>query len=254
MIEVQSVFFSYGEKEVISDLSATFRAGTLYGIVGPNGCGKTTLLRLLCGLVRSTAGQISLEGRPYGEYDRRELAKRVSLLPQSRSLPCVSVEELTARGRYPHLGRSRRMTPSDRTAVERALTETKAAELRHRDVMTLSGGERQRACLALLAAQDTPCVLLDEPTTYLDLSSRFSLMEQMQSWAEQGKCVIAVLHDLSLALRYCDCVGVMDQGKFRAFDTPENLLGSKVWEQVFSVRCLPVDAAGEQDVIFLPTK
>lgn len=252
MIELKSISFSYGEKPVIPNLSATFQPGTFYGIVGPNGCGKTTLIRLLCGLMKPAEGQIFLNGRPYDEFPRKELAKHLSLLPQSRSLPSVTVEDLVSRGRYPYLGLTRRMTDADRTAVEKALTDVGAESLVHREINTLSGGERQKVSLALLLAQDTPYVLLDEPTTYLDISHRFSLLEQMKSLKEQGKCVIAVLHDLSLALRYCDQVAVLEKGSLCAMDSPRELLKRDVLERVFSVRCVPVEGNGEKDVIFLP--
>ncbi len=253
MIEIRDLSFAYGKKTVFSDLCASFRSGSFYGIVGPNGCGKTTLIRLLCGLARPTSGEILLDQRPYSGFDRSALARQISLLPQSRALPAVTVEELVSRGRYPYLGLTRRMTETDRNAVAKALTDAGVQELAHRDVTTLSGGERQRVCFALLLAQDTPYVLLDEPTTYLDVSHRFVLMDQLKSLKEQGKCVIAVLHDLSLALRYCDALAVLNNGSLRAFDTPEALISSGVLEDVFGVRCLPVEAEGETDVMFLPT-
>ena len=254
MIELNSISFSYGEKTVISNLSATFRPGTFYGIVGPNGCGKTTLIRLLCRLEKTTEGTILLNQIPYESFSRNQFAKQVSLLPQSRSLPSITVEDLVSRGRYPYLGLTRRMTNADRKAVQKALTDVGTDMLAPREINSLSGGERQRVCLAMLLAQDTPYVFLDEPTTYLDIAHRFSLLEQLKSLKEQGKCVVAVLHDLSLALRYCDQIAVLDGGSFCAFDSPENLLSSGVLEQVFGVRCFPVEADGKNDVIFHPIK
>ncbi|MBO5213871.1 MAG: ABC transporter ATP-binding protein [Clostridia bacterium] len=252
MIELNSLSFSYGEKPVFSDLSATFRPGTLYGIVGPNGCGKTTLIRLLCRLNKPTSGKIFLDGIPYESYERNPFAKQVSLLPQFRSLPSISVEDFVSRGRYPYLGLTRRMTTADRDAVQRALIEVGAEDLASREINRLSGGERQRVCLAMLLAQDTPYIFLDEPTTYLDVAHRFSLLEHLKRLKEQGKCVVAVLHDLSLALRYCDEIAVLDQGSLRAFASPDSLLSSEILEQVFGVRCLPVQSEGKKDVIFIP--
>lgn len=252
MIELKSISFSYGEKPVLSNLSAAFGPGTFYGIVGPNGCGKTTLIRLLCGLNKPSEGQVLLNGRSYGDYSRKELGKQLSLLPQSRSLPSVTVEDLVSRGRYPYLGLTRRMTDADRTAVQKALSDAGAVSFARRDITTLSGGERQRVCFALLLAQDTPYVFLDEPTTYLDIAHRFSLLEQLKSLKEQGKCVIAVLHDLSLALRYCDQVAVLEKGSLCAMDSPQTLLDRGILERVFSVRCAAVEKDGEKDVIFSP--
>lgn len=252
MIELNSISFSYGEKPVLSNLSATFQPGIFYGVVGSNGCGKTTLIRLLCGLEKPKEGTILLNQIPYESYSRNQFAKQVSLLPQSRSLPSITVEELVSRGRYPYLGLTRRMTNADRNAVQKALTDVGTEMLAHREINSLSGGERQRVCLAMVLAQDTPYLFLDEPTTYLDIAHRFSLLEQLKSLKEQGKCVVAVLHDLSLALRYCDKIAVLDQGKIVAFDSPEHLLSSGILEQVFNVRCLPVQSEGERDVVFLP--
>lgn len=251
MIEAFGLSYAYEKKPVFSDLSFSLSSGKLYGIVGPNGCGKTTLIRLLCGIVRPGAGRLTANGRDYNDYSARELARTVSLLPQFRSLPPVTVEELTLRGRYPHLG-ARRMTDRDRKIAAKAMVDAGVADLAGRDVTTLSGGERQRACMALLLAQDTPCILLDEPTTYLDISHRFALMEQLKGLAAEGRCVAAVLHDLSLALRYCDEVLVLNDGRLQAVGAPEEILASGCLEAVFHVRCLP--AENGRDVLFLPEK
>lgn len=250
MIELNSISFSYGEKPIFSGLSASFASGIFYGIIGPNGCGKTTLIRLLCGLERPSAGEVLLNDRPYADYGRKELSKHLSLLPQSRTLPSVSVEELVTRGRYPYLGLTRRLSVIDRRAVAKALNDVGAKEFAHRDVTTLSGGERQNACFAMLLAQDTPYVLLDEPTTYLDIAHRFALLEQLQALRNNGKCVIAVLHDLSLALRYCDRILVLDGGDVRTCDSPEGVISSGIVEDVFGVKCLSVASEGQTDVIF----
>lgn len=252
MIEAFGLSYSYDKKPVFSDLSFALSPGKFYGIIGPNGCGKTTLIRLLCGLARPETGRLTAGGRDYSDHTARELARIVSLLPQSRSLPPVTVEELTLRGRYPHLGLTRRLTEKDRGIVRKAMEDAGVSHLAGRDVTTLSGGERQRVCMALLLAQDTPCVLLDEPTTYLDIAHRFALMAQLQALAAEGRCVAAVLHDLSLALRYCDEILVLDGGGLQTFGTPEEILASGCLERVFHVRCLP--SGNGRDVIFLPEK
>lgn len=252
MIELNEVSFSYENSLVLNSCSAVFKPGVLYGIVGKNGCGKTTLIRLLCGLLRPSRGKVFLEGTDYEAYSRKCLAQKISLLPQIRFLPAVSVMDLVTYGRFPHLGLSRRLSDSDRQAVFLALKQAGAQSIAHREVCTLSGGERQRACLALLLAQDTPYVLLDEPTTYLDIAYRFSLAEQLKTLRNEGKCVITVLHDLSLALNVCDRILILDGGTVCAEGTAEEIVSCGILQKVFSVRCIPVVAEGKEEYIFRP--
>ena len=252
MIELNSVSFSYGKKTVFRDLSVSFEPGTFYGIIGPNGCGKTTLIRLLCRLERPSKGAVSLNGAPLNSYGRKALAREVSLLPQFKTLPSVSAEELVSLGRYPHLGGFHALSQTDRDAVKEALQRAEASDLAQRNVATLSGGERQRVCTALLLAQNTPTVLLDEPTTYLDISHRFSLLQRLRELRTEGRCVIAVLHDLSLALRFCDRLLVLDGGTVKGFCTPEETVSSGVLDEVFSVRCLRAEADGTAEYVFVP--
>lgn len=250
MIELKNLSFSYEDRTIFRRISASFEKGVFYGILGANGCGKTTLIRLLCALEKPKEGKILLNGKEYSTYSSMELARQVSLLPQSRELPSVSVEELVSRGRYPYLGLTKRFSSEDRAAVKDALRKAKIQNLAHRNVSTLSGGERQRVCMGLVLAQNTPVVLLDEPTTYLDISHRMGLAEELQSLRGEGKCVIAVLHDLSLALKYCDRLLVLGDGGICGEGTPSEILSQGVLEQTFSLRCIPVTTDGITDYVF----
>ena len=249
MIELKNISFSYGKTPLFRDISATFSPGEICGIIGPNGCGKTTLIRLLSALETPSSGLVTLDGTPYREFSSKDFAKQVSLLPQSRNLPAVTVEELILRGRYPY---SRYPSNEDRSFVLQVLNQIGLSDFADRDVLTLSGGERQQVCLGLLLAQDTPYVLLDEPTTYLDISHRFTLFESLKQLKKQGKCVVCVLHDLSMALRFCDRLLVLESGSLKGCGTPREILKTDVIETVFGVRCLPTTVEGQTEYLFLP--
>lgn len=250
MIELKNVSFSYGTTPVLKNISGTFYAGELCGIVGANGCGKTTLIRLLSRLEHPSSGEILMDLEPYETYGRKEFAKKASLLPQERPIPAISVREFVSHGRFPHLELSRRLTAHDREIVTQAMQMTDTLQFAHRSLKELSGGERQRAYLAMLLAQDTPHVLLDEPTTYLDISMRFSVMKILSQMRDSGKCVVAVLHDLSLALQFCDRLWVMERGTLRACGTPRELVSQDVLDEVFAIRCTPVALNGRTEYLF----
>ena len=232
MIELQKVCAGYGGRAVLHEVSLTAPDGQVTALVGPNGSGKTTLLRVIAGQLPLTGGSISVNGHTAAE-NRRAFARVAAYLPQTRSVPAITVETLVGHGRFPYLGLSRRMRPEDRQAVARAMALTGVDRWAGRDLRTLSGGERQRVYIAMALAQDTPVILLDEPTTYLDLGRQFELLELVRSLT--GKTVLLVLHDLTLALRYCDRLAVLEQGRLAAFDAPQAVLRSGTLDRVFGV-------------------
>lgn len=212
-LEFCDVSFSYGASPVLRGLSASIPAGRVVGIVGPNGCGKSTTLKLADGLLSPDSGEVRVLGRNLGVLSARERARLVALLPQVHRTPSMSVRDLVMCGRYAHIGVFGRPTAADERAVDEALAEVGIAPLAHKGARSLSGGERQRAFLAMAVAQDARVLLLDEPTTYLDVRAASETMALARQLHEsRGTSVVAVIHDLDLALRTCDELVVMDGG------------------------------------------
>lgn len=252
MIQIENLCFSYGSHTVLQNLSASFVPGKFYAVLGPNGSGKTTLIRLLGRLMQPDSGKRSLNGKPYSAYGRKEFARKLALLPQSRPVPAISVQDLVSHGRFPYLDLSRIPGKADLEAVEQAMAAVNVKAFAQRDLRQLSGGERQRVYLALLLAQGTEYVLLDEPTTYLDASAQFAVMEYLRQMSQDGKCVIAVLHDLNLALSFCDELCLLDGGSMAAFGPPEEIVRSGMLDRVFSIRCRPVILDGKTEYMIRP--
>ncbi len=233
MIQFIEVSVGYGEKPVVRDVSFSVPDQAVTSLVGPNGCGKTTLLKTACGLLAPAKGQVTVDGRPIGDYGRRELARQVALLPQVRETPAITVERLTAHGRYPHLGMGRRLSGQDSARMEQAMEGAGVLDLRHRELATLSGGERQRAYIAMSLSQDSRALLLDEPTTYLDIGQKYQMLELICQMKSRGKTVLAVLHDLSLAFAYSDFIAVMAEGRLVRFAPPRE--AAEAAAEVFGV-------------------
>ena len=228
---------SYDQRVVCDQLDVHIPRGAITTIIGPNGCGKSTLLRALCRLIEPTAGQVAFDRRPLASFGRRELAQRLGFLPQVSTVPPgISVRELVSRGRFPYQGFLRQWSEDDERAVDRALAETGLADSADRLVDQLSGGQRQRVWIALVLAQDTDVLMLDEPTTYLDIAHQLEVLELCRRLnVEMGKSLVMVLHDLNLAARYSHHLIAMKAGRIVAAGTPSALLTTQRVEQVFGI-------------------
>lgn len=233
MIQVKELTVALGGAPVLEGLNAVFPAGRVTCVVGPNGCGKTTLLRTMAGLLPVRSGQVLLNGADLLAMPRRDRARRVACLPQTRPVPQIRAGLLVEHGRFPHEGFSKRLDPRGRKAIEKAMADTGTDALADKLLPELSGGERQRVYVAAALAQETDVLLLDEPTTFLDLRCQLELLELCRTLARSGKTVVMVLHDLQQAFTFGDTVCLLDRGKALACSPVAELLGSPLLRQVF---------------------
>ncbi len=228
---------AYGDRTVIDSLDLTVRPGAITSIVGANGCGKSTLLRSLARLLQPKRGQVLLDGKSLHEQPTKEIAKVLGLLPQSPTAPeGIVVADLVGRGRHPHQGMLGRWSPRDYEVVAESLAATDTTELADRPVDELSGGQRQRVWIAMALAQETDILLLDEPTTYLDVANQLEVLDLLIDLnARKGTTVVMVLHDLGLAARYSDELIAMRSGAILAQGSPRDVVTEETVREVFGI-------------------
>ncbi|HVM28095.1 MAG TPA: ABC transporter ATP-binding protein [Mycobacteriales bacterium] len=237
------VTLGYGERTVVDGLDLDVLAGGITTVIGPNGCGKSTLLRALGRLLRPAGGAVVLDGRDLSSMRTREVAQVLGMLPQAPVAPeGLTVADLVARGRHPHQRWFRQWSSDDEQVVALALEQTGIADLADRPVDQLSGGQRQRAWISMALAQGTDLLLLDEPTTYLDLAHALEVMDLVDALHEDhGRTVVLVLHDLNLAARYSDQLVVMQDGRVVAQGSPREVLTAELLLEVFGLVAVVVD-------------
>jgi len=225
-LSARGLSFAYNGLPVLQKVDLDLEPGRLIGVIGPNGAGKSTLVRLLSGLLEPQEGQVTLDGQAIRAWKRRELARRLAVVPQSPSLPeTFTVAEIVLLGRTPYLGLLGNETAHDREVARRAMERTGIWHLAHRLIATLSGGERQRVVVARALAQEASILLLDEPTTHLDVNHQVALISLVkQLVAEDGLAVLAILHDLNLASLYCDELILLVDGQVIARGQPQEVL------------------------------
>jgi iron complex transport system ATP-binding protein len=233
---------AYGDDVVVHDLDVAIPDGRITVIVGPNACGKSTLLRGLARLLPPRAGEVRLDGSSLQVLRTIEVARVLGLLPQTPVAPDgITVGDLVGRGRYPHQGWFRQWSARDDQAVGAALAATGTADLTGRQLSSLSGGQRQRVWIAMVLAQDTDVLLLDEPTTFLDISHQVELLDLLVDLnRERGKTIVLVLHDLNLACRYADHVIAMRAGRVVVEGPPAEVIDAEAVQEVFGVACTVV--------------
>lgn len=235
MIELQGVTAGYPGREVLHQVSLDFVPGRVVALLGPNGCGKSTLLRAADGLLPVSGGQVLLDSVPIGQCAPRQIARKIAYLPQSRPVPNITARRMVLHGRFPHLSYPRRCRTEDYDAARQALERVDAADIAGRLLPELSGGQRQKVYLAMALAQDTETVLMDEPTTYLDVRHQLEVMALARRLAEQGRAVVLVLHDLCLAMRSADEIALLSEGRLVRRGTPETLYADGSLSRVMGV-------------------
>ncbi len=244
MLEIRNVCGGYSGKEVLHGVSLRAEAGRITAVLGPNGCGKSTLLKTICGIVAASSGQITLNGGDLLALPQKQRAQRVSYLAQNRQIPDITVERIILHGRFPYLNYPRRYRAEDRRIARDVMERLKITELAETPLGCLSGGQQQKAYIAMALAQDTDVVLLDEPTTYLDVPYQFQVLRQAGMLAAAGKHVVMVIHDLSRAMETADEVALMKDGGTVIQGTPERVYCSGALDKVFGIKMERIQTGG----------
>ncbi|MCC3314056.1 ABC transporter ATP-binding protein [Nocardia africana] len=251
-LTAEDITLAYGGRVIVDGLSVDIEPGLITTVIGPNGCGKSTLLRGLGRLLRPTAGRVLLDGKAIATMKTRDVARIVGMLPQTPVAPeGLTVADLVARGRHPHQSWLRQWSADDETEVAHALAQTGVSELADRTLDELSGGQRQRAWISMALAQGTDILLLDEPTTYLDLAHSLEVLDLVDRLHDDlGRTVVMVLHDLNLAIRYSDRLIVMREGRIVAQGAPGEVIDTELLQTVFGLRAeVHTDPVSERPMI-----
>jgi iron complex transport system ATP-binding protein len=238
IIEVDNLGFNYGQKTIIQDLNLNIKTGSFIGIIGPNGAGKTTLLNLLCGLLKPETGAIKIDSKAIESYRIKELARKIAVVRQE-FVPVFdfSVTEIVSMARAPYLGSFGFPGESDRQIITESLELTETSQFSDRLLGSLSGGERQRVFIARALAQNTPILLLDEPTSFLDMKHQVGIYDLLKNaQLRQNKTIAAVTHDINLAAQYCDEILLLFQDSNYIFGKPEKVLNAELISKVFGIK------------------
>ncbi|SEM62965.1 iron complex transport system ATP-binding protein [Mesobacillus persicus] len=238
-IETEKLTLSYGSSIIINELDLKIPKGEITVFIGGNGCGKSTLLRSIARLLKPQAGAVLLEGEAISKLSTKEIAQKMAILPQSPIAPeGLTVLQLVKQGRYPYQNWLKQWSEDDEKKVNDALRATGIVELKDRNVDSLSGGQRQRAWIAMTLAQDTDIILLDEPTTYLDMTHQIEILDLLFELNEkEGRTIVMVLHDLNLACRYAHNIVAIKDQQIYAEGQPEHVINCNLVQQVFGMEC-----------------
>jgi iron complex transport system ATP-binding protein len=252
-LAAQGVTLGYGERVVVDGLDLAVPDGAVTAVIGPNGCGKSTLLRAMGRLLRPRGGEVLLDGARIDKLPTREVARVLGMLPQSPVAPeGITVADLVTRGRHPHQAWFRQWSRDDEAVVAAAMSETGVLDLADRPVDALSGGQRQRAWIAMALAQGTDLLLLDEPTTHLDLAHAVEVLDLVDRLHERGRTVVMVLHDLNLAARYADHLVAMRDGRIVAAGPPREVLTPQLLADVFGLQAVVLPDPVSDGVLVVP--
>lgn len=234
IIEINNIDFSYNAKNILQDISFSLQQGEFLGIIGPNGAGKSTVLRLICGILKPNRGSITISNEPLLDIEPTQLAKKMAFVPQETHFALnFTVEDIVMMGRYPYLKAFQKENKLDYEARDHALKYVNLHILRKRMINSLSSGERQRAVLARALAQEPTILILDEPTSHLDLHHQYAIMELLKKLNKEGMSIVVVNHDLNLASLYCERLILMHQGKVFEQGTPSEIINEKTLKSVY---------------------
>ena len=255
VLETRNLSVSFGDVRVLEDLAIEIPAGQITALVGGNGSGKTTLLRVLARLLKPNGGTVLLDGKEISRQPSKEVARHLGILPQGPIAPeGLTVRELVAQGRYPYQSWYQQWSKEDEQMIEKALELTHTTDLAERPLETLSGGQRQRAWIAMVLAQNTPTLLLDEPTTYLDLAHQIEVLDLLDELHEQeGRTIVMVLHDLNQACRYAQHIIVLHKGQIVAAGDPAQIITEELVLNAFGVKCQIISDPLTGTPLCLPT-
>ncbi|ONI47855.1 hypothetical protein AN644_03655 [Candidatus Epulonipiscium fishelsonii] len=234
----KNIYITFGKKEILKDVTMCFEKNKVSTIIGKNGCGKSSLLRILSNAVKPISGEVIFEDKLLKEYTRKDIAKRIAILPQVHDAPSdTTVETLVSYGRYPHKHKSIMTSKEDEEIISQSMELMGLTDIRKQSLGTLSGGQRQRAWIAMTLTQQPEILILDEPTTHLDITYQIEILSLIESLNKKfGLTVIMVLHDLNQASRYSHKMYVINNKKVEAIGTPNEILTTSMMEKVFSLK------------------
>ena len=235
MLEIKNVTAGYGKRAVLNDVSVAFEKGKLTSIIGVNGCGKSTLLKAILGILPLSSGEIVIDGKELRSMSRIEIAQSVAYLAQGKNTPDMTVEQMVLHGRFPYLSYPRRYREADREIARKAMDSVGILHLADKSLYELSGGMRQTAYIAMALAQDTDYILLDEPTTYLDIAHQLELMKLLRGLANSGKGIVTVMHDIPLTFDFSDEITIIHNGNALRKGSPSEISASPFIKEIFNV-------------------